>query len=77
MTWLKSCLQYFLILIEINKTDETTIIPPPRFLGSAFLGDLRETIFNIALWPRDFFVQPVKARTIATEKLVALFSPLN
>ena len=41
------------------------------------LGDLRENIFKRAWWPKCFFVKPLKARTVAWEQLVAMFSPLN
>ena len=42
------------------------------------LGDLREKSFNIAYWPKGFFVQPGKTGTVTWEQLVAMYSfPLN
>ena len=41
------------------------------------LGDLREKSFKIAYWPKRFFVQPAKTRTVTWEQLVAIFCPLN
>ena len=35
------------------------------------LGDLGGKIFKRAWWPRRFFVEPAKARTVTTEQLVA------
>ena len=39
------------------------------------LGDLEENCFEVARWPNCFFVKSTGARIVATEQLIALFSP--
>ena len=47
------------------------------FARNVYLVIWKEKIIKIAWWPKRFFVNPTKARTITMGSLIAVFSPVN